>query len=399
MILESIETFVVKTPLPHLGGDYFYFIKITTDDGIVGWGETAIIYGLQFFPSAYDTMMKGVFDYFVKGQRVWDREKISKSIYMSLCLARGDYISGGILSAIDIALWDIAGKYCNLPIYDLLGGKMNEKVRSYTYLYAKEDREGTTQLDGITSNSHQVWYTPELAAREALELLAEGFNAIKLDPLNLTNLSGIPPTPWALGLEELRRADNVLGAIRKAVGDKLDICIGTHGNTTPSAAKNFMKILEQYSVMWFEEPIPCENKRAMGRIADFSHVPIASGERLTGVHEFNELFQCGAVDIAQPDLGACGGITEGKKIAALAQPYYVLMAPHVWGGPVISLAAIHLDISIPNFLIQETIHKGGGFFSELLDEPIEWKDGYLIPSDRPGLGRNLVEKQLEKYLL
>ena len=397
MLLDNIETFVIRTPPPHLGGMYFYFVKITTDDGVVGWGETALLSALNAFPKAYDIMVKGVFEHQIKGRSVWDREVIAKSLYLHLCTARTDYIGAGILSAIDIALWDIAGKYCNRPVYDLLGGKTNEKVRSYTYMYSKMDREGKPTEGGLLTDTNKVWFSPERAAQTALELAEDGFTAFKFDPLRMPGISGSPSTPWALELDELRRADKTLESIRKAIGDRMAICIGTHGQTTPSAAKVFTKVLEKYDVMWFEEPIPCENKEEMGRVADFTHVPIASGERLTGVHDFYDLFKHGAVDIAQPDMGACGGLTEGKKIAALAQSCYVVMAPHVWGGPIISLAAIQLDVAIPNFLIQETMYKGGGFFNELLDQPIIWKDGYLYPSDRPGLGHNLVESQLKKH--
>jgi len=181
------------------------------------------------------------------------------------------------------------------------------------------------------------------------------------------------------------------------VGNRADILIGTHGQITPSAARRLARRVEQYDPLWLEEPCPPENYRQMGRIADSTTIPIATGERLVTPYEFQNLFAEGACAFAQPDLGSCGGITACKKIAALAEANYVLMAPHVWGGPIITAAAVQIAAHIPNFLIQESIYKSRDFFDELVVEPFDWDQGDLIAPDRPGIGIELDEEKLEAH--
>jgi L-alanine-DL-glutamate epimerase-like enolase superfamily enzyme len=198
-------------------------------------------------------------------------------------------------------------------------------------------------------------------------------------------------------MEEYDRAERTIEAIRTAVGNRADILIGTHGQITPSVSRRLAKRLEKYDPLWLEEPCPPENVEEMARIAASTSIPIATGERLCWVHDFQRLFATGACHFAQPDLGSCGGVTAAKQIAALAEAHYVLMAPHVWGGPVITAAAMQIDASIPNFLIQESIYKSGGFFDEIVKEPLRWEAGDLILDDRPGIGVELDEAALENY--
>ena len=163
---------------------------------------------------------------------------------------------------------------------------------------------------------------------------------------------------------------------------------------TPSVSRRLAKRLEKYDPLWLEEPCPPESFEQMGRVAKSTSIPIATGERLAFVHDFQKLFAAGACDFAQPDLGSCGGFTAAKAIAGMAEAHYVLMAPHVWGGPVITAAAMQLDAAVPNFLIQESIYRSGGFFDEIVKEPIKWQDGDLLLSDRPGIGVELNEDKL-----
>ena len=173
--------------------------------------------------------------------------------------------------------------------------------------------------------------------------------------------------------------------------------VGTHGQITTASAIRLAKILEPFDPLWFEEPVPPENTKEMAKVARSTTIPIATGERLTTVFDFTRLLEDGAATYLQPDLGSCGGISECKKIAAIAEGYYAQMAPHVWGGPVISAAALQIDASIPNFLIQESIYKGGGFFDELLVEPLVWEDGYYAVPKSPGIGVDLRMAAMEKY--
>lgn len=198
-------------------------------------------------------------------------------------------------------------------------------------------------------------------------------------------------------MREYDHAERTIEAIREAVGNEADIIIGTHGQITPSVSRRLAARLEKFDPLWLEEPCPPENADEMARIAASTTIPIATGERLAYVHDFERLFAVGACHFAQPDLGSCGGITAGKQIASLAEAHYVLMAPHVWGGPLITAAAVQLDACIPNFLIQESIFKSGLFFDEILKEPFEWEDGDLLVPDRPGLGVELDEAKLAEY--
>ena len=207
----------------------------------------------------------------------------------------------------------------------------------------------------------------------------------------------MPNPPWEVSLAEYDIAERTVAAVREAIGTQADILIGTHGQITPSAAKRFAKRIEPYDPLWLEEPCPPENYGEMGEIARSTTIPVATGERLVGIHEFQNLFAANACAFAQPDLGSCGGITACKKIAALAEANYVLMAPHVWGGPVITAAAIQIDANIPNFLIQETINKADGFFNEIITTPFTWENGDLIPSEAPGIGVELDPAKLEQY--
>jgi galactonate dehydratase len=207
----------------------------------------------------------------------------------------------------------------------------------------------------------------------------------------------LPTPPWEVTQQEYENAENGVAAVRAAVGNRADILIGTHGQTTPSAARRLAARIEKYDPLWLEEPCPPENYKQMGEIARRTSIPVATGERLVGIHEFQNLFDQGGCAFAQPDLGSCGGITACKKISSMAEANYILMAPHIWGGPIITAAAVQIDANIPNFLIQESIYKSRGFFDEIVVEPFEWENGDLIPSDKPGIGIDLDEDKLELH--
>jgi len=276
-------------------------------------------------------------------------------------------------------------------VYNLLGGKFRDRIRTYTYIYERDVK--TTIHEAIGA-----WTTdPERLGELASELADEGFTGLKFDPLPQKAWRKTPLPPWEITQKEYDHAERSVKAIREAVGNRADILIGTHGQTTPSAAKRLAARVEKYDPLWLEEPCPPENYKEMGKIARSTSIPIASGERLVTVYEFQNLFDQGGCAFAQPDLGSCGGITACKKISSLAEANYVLMAPHVWGGPIITAAALQIDANIPNFLIQESIGKSDDFFDEIIEEPFEWENGDLIVSDRPGIGTNLDENKLENF--
>lgn len=391
MKLTQVTPYVVKTAPPNLGGFIWFFLKLDTDEGISGWGETAVLFSLYGLEPGFEKMVKSIFTIYLKGKNPLDREPLNKLLYNALTAQHPDYITVGLISAFDIALWDICGKYFNTPVYNLLGGKCRDKIRTYTYLFDLDS-------NGSLLDATEDWTkSPEKLAATAAKRVEEGFTGIKLDPIRQALPGTFPLAPWEISLAEYDFAEQAIGSIRKAVGSKADILIGTHGQITPAVSRRLARRLEKFDPLWLEEPCPPENFKEMAKIAQSTSIPIATGERLVTIHDFQKLFEEGACAIAQPDLGSCGGITACKQIAALAEAHYVLLAPHVWGGPVITAAALQIDANVPNFLIQESIYKSRDFFDEIVKKPFTWEDGYLLVPERPGIGIELDEEKLVKH--
>jgi 2-dehydro-3-deoxyphosphogalactonate aldolase len=373
MHIKDIKTFTVGNPPPGFGGRYYVFIKLITDTGVEGVGE---IYNLPYHPHIVEKMARDVVERYVVGKDPFDTEKIFRSVYGGGFIQRPDISMMGILSAIDMACWDIKGKELNKPVYKLLGGQVHDKLRSYTYIYPKP---------GDKTN---VYTDPELAAVRAAEYVQMGFNAVKFDPAG-------PYTIYdgrQLSLHELDLSERFCKLLREAVGSKADLLFGTHGQMTASGAIRLAKRLEKYDPLWFEEPTPPDNQKEMAKVARGTSIPIAAGERLTTKWEYLRLLEEGAASILQMNLARVGGITEAKKIASMAEAYHAQIAPHIYCGPVTWAAAIQVSTSTPNFLILETIYDGSGFYSDLLKRPIQWQDGYIIPPSGPGLGVELDEE-------
>ena len=295
--------------------------------------------------------------------------------------SRPDVSLMGVLSGIEMACWDIIGKAVGKPVYELLGGQVHERLRTYTYLYPR---------DGDRSD---VYTDPELAAERALEYLELGFTALKFDPAGrYTTFDPRQPS-----LEALERTEAYLRRVREAVGSRCDLLIGTHGQFTTSGAIRLAKRLEPYGPLWFEEPTPPEMPEEMARVARATSIPIATGERLTTKYEFARVLNAGAASILQLNLGRVGGLLEAKKIAGMAEAHYAQIAPHLYCGPVVGAANIQVSTCSPNFLILEGIETWGGIHAELLKAPIRWQDGYIIPPSTPGLGVELDEEVARRY--
>ena len=368
MRIDAIDTFLVDNPPPHSGGPRWLFLKIRTDQGVSGVGEAT--YHTRMDHTALP-LIQSLFDQFLIGQDPTQIERIWSAIYEQRFVRRVGPLTAPILSAIEIALWDVVGKSLGQPIYNLLGGKFHEKLRAYSYL-----------------TGWRAGDSAERAAEMTLEYVDRGFTAVKFDPVDPRTCDR---------LEGLRYAANVVQEVREAVGDKCDILIGTHGQFTPHSAIRFAKRVEEFDPLWFEEPVPPENISAMASVARATSIPVATGERLLSKFEFVDLLAQKAAAILQMDLTISGGILEAKKIASMAEAQYVQIAPHLYGGPVGAAAAFQLDVCSPNFLIQEGIGTWDGFHAEVLQEPLEWKDGHHLPSSKPGLGIELNEKVLAKH--
>ncbi len=381
MKITDVKTWVVGNPPPGIGGRYFIFVKLTTDGNVVGYGEA---YNASFDPHVTAKMIEDVAARYLVGEDPHDIEKFFRRAYSSGFTQRPDVAMIGCVSALEMACWDIVGKEAGKPVYKLLGGVVNETLRSYTYLYPTSGSVVTSEVENPDRN---VYNNPEIAAETALDYVRQGFTAVKLDPAGpYTIYDGHQPR-----LADIDLSARMVKAIREAVGTSCDILFGTHGQFTASGAKRMAKAIEPYDPLWFEEPVPPDMPEVMAEVARSTSIPVATGERLCTKWEFARVIENRAATILQPDLGRSGGILETKKIAAMAEAYHIQVAPHCYCGPIVAAANIQLAVTLPNFLILEAIKTFDGIHEKLLKRKIEWADGNVIPSKEPGLGVELDE--------
>lgn len=371
MKLKDLDIIVTAPPAPGWGGRYWILVKVTTNDGIVGWGEC---YASSVGPKAMLTVIEDVFDRHMRGENPENIELMFRRAYSSGFTQRPDLTVMGAFSGLEIACWDILGKARGRPVWALLGGRMNDRIRAYTYLYPLPHHE----LDAF-------WTSPDMAAEAALDCVDRGYTAVKFDPAGpYTMRGGHMP-----GVRDISQSAAFCKAIREAVGDRADLLFGTHGQFTTAGAIRLGQVLEPYSPLWFEEPIPPDAVEEMAKVARAVRIPIATGERLTTKAEFAPVLRNGAATILQPALGRAGGIWEMKKVAAMAEVYNAQMAPHLYAGPVEWAANIHFATSIPNLLMCETIETP--FHDQLIKASIRVEQGFIAPPDTPGLGIEVDE--------
>ena len=372
MKITGVETFVVGNPPPHFGGRYWIFVKLTTDSNVAGYGE---VYSVPFDPHVVEKMIEDVAGRFLIGEDPHHIERFWRRAYGAGYTLRPDVSMMGIVSGLETACWDIIGKEAGKPVYELLGGRVHEHLRSYTYLYPQP---GEGEL---------VYRDPHAAAERARQYVDEGFTAVKFDPAGPYSVFD----PRQLSLDDLARCEQFVISIREAVGSRADLLFGTHGQLTTSGAIRLAKQLEPSDPLWFEEPVPPDNPKEMARVARQTSIPIATGERLTTKYEFAAVLEHQAASILQMALGRVGGLLEAKKIAGMAEAHYAQIAPHLYCGPIEAAANIQLATCSPNFLILECIKTFGGFHADILETPLRWEDGYIIPPDEPGIGVGLNE--------
>jgi galactonate dehydratase len=372
MKLTDIKTFVAGNPQPGVGGRYFVFVKLTTDGNVSGIGEA---YCVPFHPDIVARMLEDVFGRYLAGEDPHNIETIWRRVYSSGYTQHPDLALMAVLSALEMACWDIIGKEAGQPVYNLLGGRVHERLRTYTYIYARP------------GDKTDVYQDPELSAQRAAEYLAQGFTALKFDPAGpYTAFDG-----HQLSIPQMDLCERFMKLLREAVGTRADLLFGTHGQMTAAGAVRLARRLEPYEPLWFEEPVPADAPEQMALVARATSVPIAAGERLTTKYDFARLLRADAAAILQMNLGRVGGILEAKKIAALAEVQHVQLAPHLYCGPVVGAANIQLSTCSPNFLILEGIERWQGFHADVLQKPIRWEEGYVIPPSEPGLGVELNE--------
>ena len=371
MKLQDLDVIVTAPPAPGWGGRYWILVKLTTDTGIVGWGEC---YASSVGPDAMVAVIEDVFERHMDGENPENIELMYRRAYSSGFTQRPDVTVMGAFSGLEIACWDILGKDRDRPVHALIGGRMNDRIRAYTYLYPLPHHD----IDAF-------WSSPEMAAESASDCVARGYTAVKFDPAGpYTMRGGHMPA-----MQDISMSVAFCKAIREAVGDKADLLFGTHGQFSTAGAIRLGQALEPFSPLWYEEPVPPDAVEEMAKVARAVRIPVATGERLTTKAEFAPVLRSGAATILQPALGRAGGIWEMKKVAAMAEVYNAQMAPHLYAGPVEWAANVQLAASIPNILMCETIETP--FHDQLIKGTLTVEDGFIIPNDRPGLGIDVDE--------
>jgi galactonate dehydratase len=350
--ITDVDTYIVANPWKP-----WVFVRLQTSEGVHGVAEATTHGKSRTVVAAIDEMR----DYFI-GANPFDTERLFLEMYRDEYYSQ-NIINTTVISAIDIACWDIKGKILDRPVYELLGGAVNgTRLRAYA----------------------NGWYTeaagdPDRFAEAAKRVVADGYDAMKFDPFG---------NAWErLDRAELNLAIDTVQAVRDAVGPDIDLLIEGHGRFTPGMAAQIVRQLEPFDLTWFEEPCPPDNLDGLRKVAEQSPVPIATGERYMGKQAFSNLLTAADIDIIQPDLVKSGGITESKKIGAIADAEHVSFAPHNPQGPVSTAVCAHVCASTPNFMIQEVFEDYDvDWRSDLLEEPVTVEDGHLEVPDGPGLG-------------
>ena len=355
MKLTDVQTFIVGNPWKN-----WVFIKLHTDEGTTGIGEATSHRKAKMAETAVLELRR-----YYLGRDPFSLEEINEE------LAKGSAPSF-VTAAVDIACWDIIGKTVGLPVYQLIGGKYRDRIRAYA--------NGWYQVDRI----------PEAFAERARAVVEKGYTALKFDPFG---------TAWGrIERTELDLSIDIVAAVRDAVGPNVDLFIEGHGRFDPLLGVKIGRLLEPFDPGWFEEPVRSVQIDDLAAIAARLPFPVAGGEGLSGKEAFLDLLDRKAVQIIQPDPIPAGGITEMKKICAIAQARHVPVAPHNAQGPVCTAACLQIDASTPNVFIQEVFEDfATPFANRIVDHPVEIVDGYVHIPNRPGLGLDLNEEEMAKY--
>jgi galactonate dehydratase len=362
----------------YIRGGHSLFVKIHTNQDIWGCGE-----GVDATPGTYHLVK--MFERRIMGKNPLNVNRLFEDIRKSGFFEgaqSGMYIA--VLSAVETALWDLAGKALGVPVYQLLGGKFRDKIRVYcdTALYQ--------------SNLP----TPKDFANSALEAKKMGFNAVKFDLDQRNDPNKYDAYNWTASPGELQRMVDQVAAAREAVGPNIDICVDMHGRYDAVTAQAIAKRLEPLNLMWLEEPIPAENPEAYKAISESTTTPICAGENHYLAFGFRRLLELNAVDIIMPDLQKAGGLGEGQRIANLANLYYVPFAPHMVASYLGAMASCHVCASVPNFMILEWqiyFHKDPMFKEIMTFDGVMVDNGFITLSEKPGIGVEINEEGMRKY--
>ena len=344
------------------------FIKIETDEGITGWGEC---YTIMDRDKNIYAIVEELTRYLI-GRDPFNIKSFTYFAYVDFSRKRGSLDFFAAVSGIEMALWDIAGKALNAPVYKLLGGALRKELEVYA----------------------NGWYykakTPEEVAEKAVQMVEQGYKGLKIDPL---------PGAWDMFLspEHEEYAIQRIKAIRKAVGPKVKLMMDLHRRLSAYDAIALAEKVQEYDLFWYEEPVSCKNMKLLSEVNSKIKMRVVTGEEMYTKAEFRECFELSAADVINPDLGNCGGILELKEIAAMAEVYYVSVAPHNSNSSYLAASAMaHASVGMPNFLVAEHFVNLSKARDELVKEPLEVKDGYMIIPEGPGLGIEINEELLKK---
>jgi galactonate dehydratase len=360
MKIEKIETWLVSKWLT---------VRATCDDGTYGVGEG----NFWSYADATEVITHRIEDD-IRGLDPRDVDRIWNVAYRKYSF-RSPAITA-VLSAIDIALWDIKGKRLGAPVWDLLGGKVRDRVRAIPLL-------GSSDYSGPLS-------TPESFAKAARLIKNDGYTALKMTPF---------PANWGeLAHGDLIRQNTaIVEAVREEVGWDFDIGIEIHRNMFPGSSVVFAQQIEKFLPYFYEDPIAPDSVMSMGGVGDKVNIPLAVGERNNTLWEFREYCTLPGVNFLKPDIGLAGGFTHVRKIAAVAESFHIKIAPHHFLGPIANMANTHIALATPNWDVNEFIPEVGTFKEDIVTNVSEVKDGYFIPSDAPGLGIDINEEEMAKH--
>jgi len=345
--------------------------KVETDAGIVGWGEGTVGRKTRAVAGCIDDLA-----YLILGQDPCRIEHVYNIMYRQYFWRPGLVIMGA-MSAIETACWDILAKSLDVPLYKILGGQVRDKVRMY-------DHPAGGNPDAVYNTD-----TPEGIVEAVQISLDAGLDAVKV--------TIVPPTMPVESGKPIRKLERMMRALRDHVGEDVDLMVDFHGRTTPEMGIQYGRMLEQFDLLFMEEPCPPENPLGLQKVSERINIPLATGERLVTTFQFREIVEKQSVAIVQPDLCICGGLWQGKKIASMAETYYIAIAPHNPLGPISTAAALHFAFSTPNFLIQEALRLDAPWRDDVVDDPWLSENGYTYPREKPGLGVNLKDDAAEKY--
>jgi len=364
--ITGISTVVVNAQMRN-----WVFVKVSTDDGLVGWGEASLEWKTRSVVGAVADL-----EPLIIGQDPRRVEHIYQILYRQGFFRPG-MIGMSAISGIEMACWDIFGKSLGLPVHALLGGRVRDQVRMYDH------------LGGGEMTSLYLEDKADEMTERARESVAAGYTALKV--------LIVPRTRPLDGARVLAHAEHLFSCLRDAIGPEIVLMVDFHGRTTPAMAIQYGKLLEPYRPFFFEEVCPPENVAAMAEVARALSTPLATGERLVTRYQFRELLEARACAVIQPDLCHCGGLWEARKIAAMAEAYYVSVAPHNPLGPIATAAAVQFAFATPNHLIQEAIRSDVPWRDDVVSGLLEVKGGYVYTSDAPGLGLEVNEAEAAKH--